>query len=119
MKVGNLDSVRTLADVRDTVRAYWLLLDRCPPGEVYNIGGIRTLTVGEILGCLAAMAECPIRHEIDPALLRPSDVTLQIPDIGKFRAATGWEPRIPVEQTLRDLLDYHRSRCRDRKAGRP
>jgi len=118
VKVGNLESVRTLADVRDTVRAYWLLLEKCPPGEVYNIGGSRTLTVGEVLGILASQARCEIRHEVDPALLRPSDVTLQIPDTSKFRAATGWEPRIPVEQTLTDLLDWHRERCARQTGGR-
>lgn len=112
MKVGNLDSVRTFADVRDAVRAYWLLLEKCPAGEVYNIGGRRTMTVGEMLEMLKAMARCDIEHEVDQALLRPSDVTLQIPDMSKFRAATAWEPEIPMEVTLRDLLDYHRSRIR-------
>ena len=119
MKVGNLDSVRTLADVRDTVRAYWLLLEKCPAGEVYNIGGNRTLTVGEVLGMLTAQARCEIRHEVDPALLRPSDVTLQIPETSKFKAATGWEPRITTEQTLQDLLDYHRERCARLQGSRP
>jgi GDPmannose 4,6-dehydratase/GDP-4-dehydro-6-deoxy-D-mannose reductase len=113
MRVGNLDSVRTFADVRDAVRAYWLLLERCPAGEVYNIGGERTMTVGAMLDVLKGMARCPIAHEVDPALVRPSDVTLQIPDIGKFRAATGWRAEIPLEQTLRDLLEYHRGRLRD------
>lgn len=113
MNVGNLDSVRTFADVRDAVRAYWLLLEKCPPGEVYNIGGSRTMTVGEMLEMLKGMARCKIEHEVDPALLRPSDVTLQIPDISKFRAATGWEPEIPLEVTLRDLLDYHRNRIKN------
>lgn len=110
VKVGNLESVRTFADVRDAVRAYWLLLETCPAGEVYNIGGNRTMTVGEMLQVLKGFATTPIEHEVDPALLRPSDVTLQIPDISKFQTATGWAPRIPLEQTLRDLLDYHRAR---------
>lgn len=110
MRVGNLNSVRTFADVRDAVRAYWLLLEKCQPGEVYNIGGNRTMTVGDMLNLLKGMAKCPIQHEVDPALLRPSDVTLQIPDISKFQTATGWEPQIPVETTLQDLLDYHRNR---------
>lgn len=108
--VGNLDSVRTLSDVRDAVRAYWLLLDKGTPGEVYNIGGEKVFTVGQILETLKSMARTPIHHEVDPARLRPSDVTLQIPDIGKFRQATGWSPRISPEQTLGDLLDYHRAR---------
>jgi GDP-mannose 4,6-dehydratase len=116
LKVGNLDSVRTFADVRDAVRAYWLLLEKCPGGEVYNIGGERTMLVGEMLEILKGMARCRIQHAVDPALVRPSDVTLQIPDTSKFRAATGWRPEIPLETTLRDLLDYQRARVRDRVA---
>jgi GDP-mannose 4,6-dehydratase len=116
LKVGNLDSVRTFADVRDAVRAYWLLLEKCPGGEVYNIGGERTMLVGEMLDVLKGMARCRIQHAVDPALVRPSDVTLQIPDVSKFKAATGWRPEIPLETTLRDLLDYQRARVRDRVA---
>jgi GDPmannose 4,6-dehydratase/GDP-4-dehydro-6-deoxy-D-mannose reductase len=110
VKVGNLESVRTFADVRDAVRAYWLLLEKCPAGEVYNIGGNRTMTVGSMLEILENMAGCTIEHEVDPALLRPSDVTLQIPDTSKFYAATGWAPKIPLEVTLQDLLEYQRAR---------
>lgn len=109
VKVGNLDSVRTIADVRDAVRAYWLLLEKCQAGEVYNIGGTRTVTVGDILECLKGLARCQIAHEVDPKRLRPSDVTLQVPDISKFQSATGWTPAIPMEKTLGDLLDYHRN----------
>ena len=112
IKVGNLDSVRTLADVRDAVRAYWLLLDKCTPGEVYNIGGCETMTIGALLDILKSMATCPVAHEVDPARLRPSDVTLQIPDTSKFFAATGWVPTISARQTLQDLLDYHRRAIR-------
>jgi GDP-mannose 4,6-dehydratase len=110
--VGNLDSVRTLADVRDAVRAYKLLLDRCPGGEVYNIGGNETMTVGEILETLKSLARVPIEHRVDPKRLRPSDVTLQIPDTRKFREATNWAPEIPARQTLSDLLDYQRAAIR-------
>jgi len=112
VRVGNLDSVRTLADVRDAVRAYWLLLEKCPPGEVYNIGGSQTLKVGDILTTLKAMSHCEIEHVVDQKLIRPSDVTLQIPDISKFQKATGWKPEIPVETTLRDLLEYHRDKAK-------
>ncbi len=115
MKVGNLDSVRTFADVRDSVRAYWLLLERCPPGEVYNIGGKETMTVGEMLDLLKKMAKCKIEHVVDPALLRPSDVTLQIPEISKFQDATGWQPGISTEKTLQDLLNYHRENIKEIK----
>jgi GDPmannose 4,6-dehydratase/GDP-4-dehydro-6-deoxy-D-mannose reductase len=110
MHVGNLDSVRTFADVRDAVRAYWLLLEKCPAGEVYNIGGDETMTVGEMLDVLKKLSSVKIEHTVDKALLRPSDVTLQIPDTSKFKKATGWKPEIPVKKTLLDLLDYHRRR---------
>ena len=112
IRVGNLDSIRTYADVRDAVRAYWALLEKCTPGEVYNIGGNRTLTIGEILEMLKSFSEVRIEHKVDPNLLRPADVTLQIPENTKFREQTGWKPEYSLEQTLRDLLDYHRVRTR-------
>ncbi len=112
MKVGNLDSVRTFADVRDAVKAYWLLLEKCTPGDVYNIGGNRTLKVGEMLEILKSMATSRVEHIIDQKLLRPSDVTLQIPDISKFQNESGWHPEIPLETTLKDLLNYHRDRIK-------
>ncbi len=115
VRVGNLDSVRTFADVRDAVRGYWLLLEKCPPGTVYNIGGERTMTIGEMLEMLKGLATVPIEHVLDPALLRPSDVTLQIPDCSAFKTATGWQPEIALEQTLADLLDYHRARLGRRR----
>lgn len=109
LKVGNLDSVRTFLDVKDAVRAYWLLVTKCPPGEVYNIGGVETMTVGEMLKRLLKLARVKdIEVVVDPARLRPADVTLQIPCIDKFTAATGWRPVIKFDQTLRDLLDYWR-----------
>lgn len=116
MRVGNLDSVRTFLDVRDAVRAYWLLTQKCEPGEVYNIGGRRTMKVGEMLDLLLGFSTVRgIDVRVDPQLLRPSDVTLQIPDTSKFEAATGWQPEIPFEQTLRDILDYWRGELRARR----
>lgn len=114
MRVGNLDSIRTFADVRDAVRAYWMLMEKCPAGEVYNIGGNRTMTLRSMLDILKGLATCPIKHVVDPVLLRPSDVTLQIPDTSKFIAATGWKPRIPFEETLGDILNFYRKRYRKR-----
>jgi nucleoside-diphosphate-sugar epimerase len=109
IKHGNLDSIRTFLDVRDAVSAYWLLVRTCPPGEVYNIGGIETMTVGEMLNKLIKLSSLAyIKTECDPSLLRPSDVTLQIPCIDKFMRATGWTPKIKFDQTLQDLLDYWR-----------
>lgn len=109
VKVGNLDSVRTFLDVRDAVKAYWVLVNKCPPGEVYNIGGVETMTVGEMLRRLLRLSRVKnIKVEVDPSRLRPSDVTLQIPCIDKFTAATGWKPEIKFDETLEDLLDYWR-----------
>lgn len=108
---GNLDSVRTILDVRDAMNAYWLALTRCRFGEVYNIGGSATATVGEILDRLRAMARRPIPTRADPALLRPADVTLQIPAVRRFQAETGWTPRYTLEESLADLLSYWRRRA--------
>lgn len=110
IKVGNLNSVRTFTDVRDAVRAYWLLVTRCQPGEVYNIGGVETMTIGEMLQRLLVSARVPgIKVQVDPARLRPSDVTLQIPCVDKFRNATGWEPTLDFQQTIEDTLNYWRN----------
>lgn len=107
--VGNLDSVRTFADVRDTVKAYWMLVNKCVPGEVYNIGGNETMTIREMLMKLIVLSKLSNPEIcVDQKLLRPSDVTLQIPCIDKFKNETGWEPLIKFEQTLYDILNYWR-----------
>jgi GDP-mannose 4,6-dehydratase len=112
VKVGNLDSMRTFADVRDAVRAYYLLVTCDPqPGEYYNIGGSYSCTVGGMLDALIGFSERDdIEIETDADRLRPIDADLQIPDTSKFRAHTGWEPEIPFETTMRDLLGYWRTR---------
>lgn len=106
--VGNLESVRTMCDVRDAVKAYWLMVNKCRPGEVYNIGGNRTLTIRETLDMLLSFSKIKLDVKVDPKLLRPSDVTLQIPSTDKFHKETGWKPEIELEVTLRDTLDYWR-----------
>ena len=106
--VGNLKSVRTFCDVRDAVRAYWILVNACKPGEVYNIGGNRTMTIGDALDLLLSFSSMNFEIRVDPKLLRPSDVTLQIPCTDKFRDETGWTPEIPLEKTLEDMLNYWR-----------
>ena len=114
LSVGNLESVRTFCDVRDTVRAYWLLIQHGPPGEVYNIGGDTTMTIRQMLQMLLEMTECrqTIEVRVDPALIRPADVTLQIPCVEKIKQVTGWEPTIPYRQTLLDMLEYWRVQVR-------
>ena len=108
IQVGNLQSTRTFLDIRDMVEAYWLLTEKCPPGEVYNIAGDTTCLVGEMLDTLLSMTDVKPRIEVVPELLRASDVTRQVPDTTKFREATGWRPIITFEQTLKDILDYWR-----------
>jgi len=108
LKHGNLDSIRTWADVRDAVRAYYELVRKCKPGEVYNIGGNTTKSIEEMLDYLISLSSVPISKEEDPKLLRPYDVTLQIPDCSKFLKETGWKPEYSFETTMTDLLNYWR-----------
>jgi GDP-4-dehydro-6-deoxy-D-mannose reductase len=110
IRVGNLDAVRDFTDVRDMVRAYWLAVEHGRPGEVYNICTGRGITMRELLDHILALAEVEVTVETDPQRLRPSDVEKLIGDSSKFRADTGWEPQIPLDRTLRDLLDYWRER---------
>ena len=113
IKVGNLDSVRTIADVRDAVRAYYMLVTatNLVPGEVYNIGGSYTTTVGKILEFLMSLStKKDLEYQVDIARIRPIDADLQIPDTNKFKALTGWEPEITYEDTMRDLLNYWRDK---------
>lgn len=109
---GNLNSTRTLIDVRDAMEAYWVAAVKCRPGEDYNIGGNTVLKVGDFLKLLKEKAEVPITSRVDPKLLRPADVTLQIPDVRKFRRATGWKPKYSFSQSVDHLLDYWRARVR-------
>lgn len=110
IEVGNLDAVRDFTDVRDMVRAYWLATEKGTPGEVYNIASGEGVTIRELLDRLLAHSSAEVEVRIDPERLRPSDVEVLIGDASKFRADTGWEPRIPLDQTLVDILDYWRSR---------
>lgn len=111
---GNLDSLRTFADVRDAVRAYYMLVTVSPiPGAYYNIGGTHTCTVGNMLNKLISMSTVDhIEVRTDPERLRPIDADLQVPNTAKFRAVTGWEPEITFDQTMSDLLEYWRERVR-------
>ncbi|MBN2570164.1 MAG: GDP-mannose 4,6-dehydratase [Deltaproteobacteria bacterium] len=118
VRTGNLNSLRTWSDVRDAVRAYHMLLTVNPiPGEYYNIGGTFSCTVGDMLDHLISLSvyKDRITIETEETRLRPLDADLQVPDISKFREHTGWEPMIPFEKTMQDLLNYWRERVRSGK----
>lgn len=115
IKVGNLKSLRTVADVRDAVRAYFMLVTINPiPGAYYNIGGQHTAEVGEILEHLISISSIrnDLKIEVDPDRLRPIDADLQVPNTDKFTKHTGWKPEINFEKTMQDLLDYWRTRVK-------
>lgn len=105
---GNLDSIRTIIDVRDAMATYWLACDYCKPGEAYNIGGKDTLSVGDILNLLVSKAKVPIVCKQSPDLLRPVDVTKQIPDTTKFDTLTKWTPKYTLDESLEWLLQETR-----------
>jgi GDP-mannose 4,6-dehydratase len=110
--VGNLDSLRTYADVRDAVRAYYMLVTMNPiGGEYYNIGGTYTCTIKQMLYYLISRSKVKgIEIVVDPERLRPIDADLQVPDTTKFQKHTGWKPQIFFEQTMDDLLEYWRNK---------
>ena len=105
---GNLDSVRTLIDVRDAMRAYWEAAKYCEPGEIYNIGGTSVMNVGDFLRELIRLAKAAIPTRLDKNLLRPTDVTLQIPNTDKFYEATGFIQKYNLKESMEFLLNYFR-----------
>ncbi len=110
--VGNIESRRDWTDVRDVAHAYWLATQHCVPGEVYVIASGVARTVEQMLNVLLSYSKIEIEIKVDSARLRPSDVTVLQGDASKFKAATGWEPAIPFEKTMSDLLDYWRANLR-------
>jgi GDPmannose 4,6-dehydratase len=112
--VGNLNTLRTISDVRDAVRAYCLLVTKKPKfGETYNIGGSYTTTAKQILNFLMKQSSVKkIKIKIDKNRLRPIDADLQIPNSNKFKKHTKWKPEIKFEQTMIDLLNYWRERIK-------
>ncbi len=113
IRVGNLNSMRTFADVRDAVKAYYIMVTKSKKfGEAYNIGGTYSCTIGEMLNKLISLSKYSknIVIRTDRNRLRPIDADLQIPDIGKFKKDFKWNPQISFEQTMSDLLDYWRNK---------
>jgi len=115
--VGNLESLRTYADVRDAVKAYYMLVTKNPQaGEYYNIGGTYTCKIADMLNYLISQSTVDnIEIVTDPERLRPIDADLQVPDTTKFESHTGWKPEYTFEQTMNDLLQYWRDKV---KSGR-
>lgn len=108
MRVGNLEARRDFSDVRDLVGAYWMLVREGEPGEAYNVCSGRDRAVSEVLDLLLSMSETPIRVEVDPERLRKADIPVLRGDNTRMRELTGWSPRLSMEETLRDVLDWWR-----------
>lgn len=106
--VGNLDARRDILDVRDTVRAYRLILERGAPNRPYNVSSGRALTIRELLDLFVARARVAVQVRVDPARYRPNDLPLLVGDNGRLRHELGWAPEIPLEQTVDDVLEYWR-----------
>ena len=109
LRVGNLDSQRDITDVRDTVRAYRLVVQRGTPARPYNVCSGQAYRIRDLLEALIGRSRTPIRIEMDPERLRPSDNPVIAGDRSRIGAETGWAPKIPIERTLDDLLDYWRA----------
>jgi len=109
IEMGDLQIRRDYTDVRDVVRAYGLALERCAPGETYNITSGRPLVIREGVDYLCSLSRVPVQVKSSAAKFRPHDIPLLTGDPSKFAAATGWKTEIPFTQTLSDLLDYYRS----------
>lgn len=110
LRVGNLDSQRDITDVRDTVRAYRLIVKHGTPARPYNVCSGQAYRIRDLLDRLIGRSRTPIRVELDPERLRPSDNPIIAGDRSRIGSDTGWEPHLPIQQTLDDLLDYWRAR---------
>lgn len=108
LTVGNLEAKRDFTDVKDMVKAYVLLMEKGKAGEVYNIGSGKSYKMSEVLNVLLSFSNAKIKVEVDPALLRPSDNPELLCDNSKIKDLTGWTPQIPIEKTLKEILDYWR-----------
>ncbi len=108
INVGTLSSRRVMMDVRDCVMGYYLLMQKFSPGEAYNVGGDKLYSIGEVLDKMLEMEGLAgkVEKKVDPKLVRPIDIPIQICDTSKCRKLTGWAPKFPIEETLRNLLDY-------------
>lgn len=112
IRVGNLAAQRDFTDVRDVVRAYWLLMEKAAPGEVYNVASGQAYSIQYLLDVLLSYSTAKIEIQTDPARMLPIDVPVIRGDASRLRQATGWGVTIPFEQTLLDVLNDCRRRIR-------
>jgi GDP-4-dehydro-6-deoxy-D-mannose reductase len=110
ISVGNLDARRDLTDVRDTVRAYQMIMERGEPGRPYNVCSGRAIRIRDLLDQMIARARVAVSVKEDPARYRPNDTPLLLGDPARLRDELGWAPKIPIERTLDDLLEYWRNK---------
>ena len=110
MHVGNVDAKRDYTDVRDMVKGYLLAVEKCDPGDVYNICTGSTVKIADVLKLLLSYSKIKVEIKEDPDRMRPSDVPILLGDNSKFVAKTGWKPEIVFEKTMEDLLNYWRER---------
>lgn len=111
--VGNLNAKRDFSDVRDIVRAYWLAVNKCKYGEVYNLCSEKTRTIRSVLDLLLNLSRAKnIKVKQDRSRMRPSDIEVLQGDCSKFRKATSWKPEISFEKTMEDLLNYWRRKIK-------
>jgi GDP-4-dehydro-6-deoxy-D-mannose reductase len=108
IEVGNLDAMRDLTDVRDTVRAYREIVERGRAGVAYNVCSGTAHKIGDLLDGLVTLSLVAVEIRVDPARYRPNDTPVLLGNPARVKKDTGWEPRIPLAQTLADLLDYWR-----------
>ncbi len=113
MRVGNLEAMRDFTDVRDVVRAYAALIKKGVPGETYNVGSGKAVSIRSILDMIISLSKAEISVETDPAKIRPVDIPIIEADTRKIREATGWQPEIPLEKTISDTLDYWREKIEE------
>tara|TARA_B100000989_G_C19192916_1_gene324406 strand:- start:20 stop:466 length:447 start_codon:yes stop_codon:yes gene_type:complete len=105
---GNLDSIRTFIDIKDAMKAYWTVAVKGKIGEIYNIGGKNVVSVRSVLKTLIKKSKVKIITKTDNSLLRPIDITLQIPKVKKFINDTKWKPSVSLDEALGELLNYRR-----------
>ena len=113
LKHGNLNSIRTFVDIEDAMEAYWLAAKKGKIGEIYNIGGNKIISVKKFLKELIKKSDSTIRCAVDKNLLRPQDVTLQIPNVKKFKKHTGWKPKVSFRVSVQKLLNYCRENYKE------